>query len=342
MVAAMTDIERPPHETVVFLSVAGMLSRALHVLADLGVADALDDEPRPASELATAVGADPDALHRLMRAVATQGVFAARDGGWVHTAASRMLRADHPVSLRAFARMLGMPASWDCLAHLHDSARTGRAATLALHPRGFFGLLADDPDQSALFDAAMTGKAAADVLGVLDAVDLSDVATVADVGGGAGHLVEAVLEAYPRMTGTLFDQPHVVAGVSPRPDGRLTLHAGDFFTDPLPRADVTLLMNILHDWDDADAGRILAALATAAEPGDRLLVIEGVLSEDDAGGATPGTRTVAVADLIMLTVTGGRERTAAEYRDLLAAAGYELTAVTPTFTGICVLDAVRR
>ncbi len=322
------------------LSAVAALSRALHVLADLGVADAIDDAPVPASELAAAVDANADALHRLLRAVATQGLFEWRDGGWGHTAASRMLRRDHPLGVGAFARMLGMPANWDCLTHLHHSARTGAAAATVFHQGGIFGYLADHDEQRATFDAAMVAKARGDVLGVLDAVDFAPFVTIADIGGGAGHLVTAILDAYPAVHGALFDLPHVLADVQPRPDGRLSLRPGDFFVDTLPAADLAVLMNIVHDWDDTDAARILAAVGDSAEPGDHVMLIEGVLPEPGTDGGV-GRAWLEVLDVLMLAVTGGRERTETEYEHLLGAAGYRLASVTPTVTGICVLDAVR-
>jgi O-methyltransferase len=178
----------------------------------------------------------------------------------------------------------------------------------------------------------MTAKAAAEVAAVLDAYDFGGFATIADIGGGRGHLLSAVLDAAPTAEGVLFDLPEVAATLDVE-HPRMTVQPGDFFTDPLPSADGYVLMEVLHDWADAECVQILSAVRRAAHDGCTLLVIEGVLAEPDTHARA---RTL---DLVMLTVTGGRERTAGEMRALLERSGFRLDRVVDTARPMRVVDA---
>ncbi len=201
-------------ETVLELSTAYVAARALHVVAELGTADVLDGQPRTAAELASDTGADPDALGRLLRLLASHGIFADADadaGSWQHTETSRLLRSDHPMSLRAFARMMGMPFSWESVGALDHPARSGEPGMFVLDPNGFWAYLEAHPDENAIFQQAMTAKAHADVAAVLAAYDFSRHRRIADIGGGRGHLIAAVLASHEDTSGVLFDLPHVAA-----------------------------------------------------------------------------------------------------------------------------------
>lgn len=328
---AMTSTASPA--VVLRLAFAHTSARALHVVAELGVADHLDAQPRDPAALAADVGADPDALHRLLRLLEAHGLFA-RDaaGGWSHTAASRLLRSDHPASLRAFARMAGTAFGWDSFTGLGHSARTGRAGISLLEPAGWTGYLQGHPDEAAIFQDAMTAKAHADVAAALEVHDFSRYRRVVDVAGGHGHLVRTVVASQPDVVGVLFDLPEVAAQVRPLP--RLEVVAGDFFTDELPAGDAYLLMNVVHDWDDDAAVRILQAVARAGRPaGATVLLLEVLMPEG------PEEHWAKALDIVMLAVTGGRERTLPEYDALLTAAGLELVGVTPTQTPFSLVEA---
>src|SRR5690606_23848707 len=158
--------------------------------------------------------------------------------------------ADHPQSIRAFVRMLGLPLQWALFGSLEHAVRTGMPAVSTIDPDGFWAYLAQHPDEARVFNAAMTDKSRASVAAILANYDFSGFATVACIGGGAGHLLRAVLEAAPAAQGILFDLPHVIEEASGLAGPRLTLQAGDFFRDPLPRCDAYLLMDIIHDWPD--------------------------------------------------------------------------------------------
>ncbi|MGV1009018.1 MAG: methyltransferase [Dermatophilaceae bacterium] len=322
--------QQPAHEIVWELSNAILASRALHVVAELGVADHIGEEPVTASSLAGACDASADALDRALRLLVTFGLFRRTDEGYRHTEASRLLRSDHPRSMRAFARLNGLPVCSAAFAQLEHSVRTGSPAVELVDPNGFWHYLQDHPDQALVFEQAMTGKAHADVAAVLQAYDFSRRRRIADVAGGHGHLIEAVLGAHPDVTGLLFELPHVAADVAPT--ARLEVAAGDFFTDALPPCDAYLLMNIVHDWDDPDAVAILTAVADAGRHGATVLVVEAVLPDG------PERHWAQTLDVLMLAVTGGRERTCAEYGRLLDAAGIDLVRTLPTMTPFSILE----
>jgi hypothetical protein len=321
-----------PPQVILELSNANVAGRALQVAADSGVADCLDDQPRTAADLAAATSTDPGALARILRLLEERGVFVRdAEGRWVHTEASRLLRSDHPQSLRAFARMTGTPFCWDALGHLHHAVRTGQAGITRLHPGGWIAYLDAHPGQRAIFQAAMTAKAHDDIAAVLDAHDFSRYRRICDVGGGHGHLLKAVLDRYPETSGVLFELPPVAAQVTSC-TRRLDVVAGDFFTDPFPDADAYVLMNILHDWDDTSAIAILSAVGQARRRGAAVLLLEAVMPDG------PQRHWSKTLDVLMLAVTGGRERTLAEYRDLLSAAGIDLVGTTPTATPFSIVE----
>ena len=325
-------MSRPPAETLLELSTAHVTTRALHLIAEVGVADHLDGESRTAEELAADAGLDPDALRRVLRLLEARGVFTADgDGRWRHTGASRWLRSDHPRSVRAFVRMMGMPFGWDSFTALGHALRTGEASVLVLDPAGPWAYLAAHADQNAVFQQAMLAKAHDDIAGVLQAYDFSRHHRIADIAGGGGHLVSAVLAEYPDVSGVLFDLPHVAEAAAPTP--RLSVVAGDFFTDTLPTCDAYLLMNIVHDWDDKEAGAILRAVTDAAPSGATVLVIETILPEG------PEPHWAKTLDVVMLALTGGRERTTDEYGSLLGSAGMDVVRVIPTVTAFSVIEA---
>ena len=320
-----------PHEVIWELSNAIVVSRSLHVVAELGVADHIGDTPVSAESLAAACGAAPDALDRVLRLLATRGVFRRDTHGYRHTEASRLLRGDHPCSMRAFARLNGLPGVSGTFAAFEHAVRTGSPALEAVDPKGFWHYLQDHPDEAAVFEQAMTAKAHADVAAVLDVYAFARHRRIADVAGGHGHLIRAVLAAHPDTTGVLFELPAVAAEVPPTP--RLDVVAGDFFADPLPACDAYLLMNIVHDWDDAAAAAILTAVAEAGRPSRAtVLLVETLLPE------SPEPHWATTLDVLMLAVTGGRERTTAEYERLLDLAGIDRVRTLPTATPFSIME----
>jgi hypothetical protein len=325
----------PPHALLWELATITAVSRCLHVVAELGVADALEPAGAEIDVLAERVGVDVDALGRVLQALAANGVFDVELPAVRHSEASLLLRGDHPMSMGPFVHMMGLPMCWDALTLLGGTVRTGCAGIYALDSDGLFPYLRRHPDQRAVFDQAMTAKSHADIHCVLEAYDFGAHRSVADIGGGQGHLLRAISHRHHGVEPTLVELPEVIARVEQqRPaDDRVQLVAAEFFTDDLPAADVYVLMEILHDWDDADAVRILSNLRRGAPDDAVVLLVEVVLA--DRRGPDPAT----TLDIIMLTVTGGRQRTAAQYSRVFEAAGLELVRVIPTAGAVQIVEA---
>jgi hypothetical protein len=331
--------ELQPREQLLELMIGSWVSRAIYVAAKLQVADLLADGPRWAEGLAAEAGVAPRPLYRLLRALAGVGVFAMEDDGRFRlNPRAKALREGGPDSLRTLAVMMGeeQDRCWD---DLFETVRTGDTAFDRLYGRPYFDYLGEHPTQAKIFDAAMTGFSGRAMGAMLDAFDLSDVGTLADIGGGLGTNLAAALGRYPAMRGLLFDRPHVVARARPRLEaagvlGRCSAEGGDFFEAAPRGADAYLLGHILHDWDDARAGRILDNLRRAMPAGSKLLLVEYVLPEGDGGSFGKWL------DLHMMVVLGGLERTAAEYRRLFATHGFRLVRVVPTAGEVSVVEGV--
>ncbi len=322
-----------PHQIIWTLTNGVIPSRCIHVVAELGVADHITDEPVSIKDLASGCGADVDALDRVLRLLVAHGVFEQHGDGFVHNEASRLLRSDDPMSMRAFSRMMGLPVFSAALGDLEHSVRTGSPSIELTAPNGLWPYVQEHPREQGIFGQAMSAKAAADIAAVLAAYDFSGVGRVADIGGGRGHLLRAVLDAVPSAEGILFDLPEVIDALDSEHE-RLTPQAGDFFVDPLPDADLYVLMEVIHDWADAEAAAILSAIRRAASTGARVLIIEDVIAE---GEDDPLARTL---DIIMLSVTGGRERTATQLGALFDGAGFRLTRVIETAGAMRLVEGV--
>ncbi|HUG71256.1 MAG TPA: methyltransferase [Pirellulaceae bacterium] len=325
--------EPNPFATLQQMAGGYCLPRCLHVVADLGVADALDDAPQTAAHLAAAVGADADALGRVLRLLSAHGVFTCTGGGFAHSPASRLLRADHPQSMRAFVRMFGLRSNWDIFGALDHSVRTGQPAADKVLPNGFWGHLAQHPEAGAIFSEAMSDKAQAHVPLIVAAYDWSRFERVGDIGGGRGHLLQAVLGAAPKAGGVLFDLPQMVAQSTGLASARLVLQPGDFFKDALPACDAYLLMEVIHDWGDAESVAILKAIRKAARPRAKLLLIEQIVPDD------PGPHWTKLLDIHMMAFFAARQRTRQEYEALLRSGGFTFDREIETDAGISILEA---
>ncbi len=325
-------MEPDPFATLTQVAGGYCLPRSLHVVADLGVADALDEKPRTTTDLAADVDAHPDALGRVLRLLAAHDIFALQGETVRHTPASRLLRTDHPQSMRAFARMFGLPVFWMTFGEMAHAVRTGTPATTKAFPEGFWAYLAEQPEAGRVFNAAMQAKAQGAIAGVLSTYDFSGFQTIADIGGGRGHLLRAILDAVPTATGVLFELPQVIEETT-IDAARLTLQAGGFFRDALPTCDAYLLMEIIHDWGDEESVAILRAVRQVAAPGATVLLIEAIVPDD------PGPAWAKMLDIHMLTLLGGRQRTQAEYENLLCRAGFRFQLEIDTGAGVSILEA---
>jgi SAM-dependent methyltransferase len=318
------------------LSASHYLVRSLHVAAELGVADEIGTAPIQVSVIADKVGADADALSRMIRLLASRGIFRMDGGKVAHSPASEFLKSDHPASLRSFVRMFGQAIQWDSAGDLMHAARTGGAVATRVFPDGgLWGYFRAHPDEGRVFDEAMEAKSAAQIGDLLAAVDFGRFGTIADIGGGQGHLLRAILARHPAVTGIVFDLPPVAeAGRLAGSNERLRFVPGDFFTAPVPTGDAMILMEVLHDWDDASCAAILASVRRSAGPRTRLLVIEIEMTDGD------GPDWPKLLDIVMLGVFAARQRTNAEYRTLLESNGFRVERQISTPAGMTVIEGV--
>lgn len=315
----------------------GLLWHCLCAITRLEVPERLAAGPLPMSELAAAVGADQDALGRVLRLVADHHIVTSVRDQVGLTDRGRLLCKDHPFSLQAAFATVGTA---DVVHGLTDTLRTGQAAAPAVLGMPYWDYLAAHPDQQALFDEAMVQRAQVLSLACVPVLDWPASGTIADIAGGTGTLLAAVLQAAPGANGILVEQPQVLkhAQLVLERQGvgdRCVLYPGNLFTPP-PPAEVYLLASVLHDWDDDHAARILAALGRSATPDTRLRIFEMLLPED----ATPHRATMSDV-LMLLMFDGARERTLGQYRDLLEASGWQLERVVPSPGPMSVLQARR-
>ena len=317
-------------------------SRALYVVAKLGIADRLEGGAMSAEGLASACGVHAGSLLRVLRALASLGIFSeTAEGLFLQTPLSLGLRSGATGSLREFVVMLGEPESWLAWGQMMHSVRTGESAFEHVFGMPVFDHMAKHPDAARNFDAAMVERGSAENEAVLAAWDFPQSGLVVDVGGGLGTLLAAVLHCQQGLNGTLFDVPHVVERALPLFEAqglarRWQSVAGNFFTDPLPAgADLYMLKKVIHDWDDTQAVAILQACARAMSPASRLLLIEPVI----APGNDPSF--AKMLDLFMLVWPGGRERTMPEHERIIAAAGLELRRSLVTRSPLSILEVVR-
>ena len=296
----------------------------------LGAADALGERPAAVEELADTLGVRARPLGRLLRALASYGVFEERpDGRFAHTEMSRMLREDAPDSLAYVALWCTEPWTWDAWPLLDEAVRSGDAVFPRLYGKEFFDYLHDDAADSArVFDRAMTHSSRQSARDVAAALDLTGVGEVVDIGGGQGHVLAALLEKHPDVRGTLMDLPKVVENADPRLRdggplaGRTRLVGGDCRERIPVRADLYVIKNIL-EWDDGSTRRTLANVVAAAGPGARVAVIENLVDD------TPSPRFTTAMDLMLLLNVGGRKHTTESLTTLMAQAGLRVREVRP-------------
>ncbi|WP_195911174.1 methyltransferase [Streptomyces kaniharaensis] len=318
-----------------------IITQLLVVAAEFDIAELLAEGPLPVSELARRCGADPQALHRVLRALAAQEVFReAEPGVFTLTPLAETLRVGAPGSVRAWTRFWGLPEKLQAINSLAHSVRTGCPSFTHLYGTDWWSHLAAHPEQAELFNDAMGGLARRIHAAALESCDLTGVTRVVDVGGGHGHLLATILPRYPHMRATLLDQPSVVVGAKAVLDkagvaDRVDLVGGDFFDGVPPGADAYLMSMILHDWDDEQCVAVLGTIRRAMAPNARIMVVESIVPE----GNVPHDG--KLRDVIMMALHPGRERTEAEYAALFAAAGLRHVATTSlaSSTGLLVARA---
>jgi hypothetical protein len=305
-------------------------------IAELGIADVLTEQPESAAELAGKVGADAGALHRALRLISTYGWFIEDpDGRFRHSPMSRVLRIDHPQSQRDWLRVGRSKLHMGIVGALGHSLRTGCPAAEIPAPEGVFSYFAAHPDEALVFDGAMTARSHKDIAAVIQAYDFPIFHSIADIGGGRGHLLEAVLAVAPNAKGVLFDLPYSIEAARSLVSERIALQAGDFFKDPLPACEAYLLKSVIHDWSDKESIAILKAVERSAPPNATVLLLEAELPSGPEAHPAKGLH------MMMLGWSTGRERTASEYEALLVAAGFRLQRIIRASKTVSIFEAKR-
>jgi hypothetical protein len=319
-----------------FLTVQG-----LHVAATLGIADLLADGARGVDDLADATGAHPASLYRLLRMLAGVGVFREEaDGRFALTRLGGALRSDGPESVRDWALFVGAPEMWETWGSLGDSVMSGEAAFPRTHGMALWEYMAMHPDVGTPFNSWMSRQSDQHNAAVVASYDFSPFRVVADIGGGQGSSLAAILRGNPLLRGILLDLPQVVAHPAPLEEAgvaeRCEVIGGDMLQGVPPGADVYLIKRVLMDWGDEQAARILRRCADALPKDGKVLAVEMVLPP--ANEPSPGK----AFDMLMLLVhADARIRTEAEFGGLFAAAGLRLNRVISTPSPNRILEGVR-
>jgi hypothetical protein len=317
------------------------ISRCVYAVAELGIADLLADRPMSSAELAAATVTHEPSLYRVLRALAALGVFEEHDGRcFTLTVVGERLRTGAPAGMRSWAVFLEALGGVRPFGHILETIKTGRSGREIEFGNDLFEFIAQHPQAAAIFDTAMSERTAAYAPSVAEGYDFSDIRTIVDVGGGKGTLLVEILRRHTHLSGLLFEIPTVAA----RPDAvldatdiadRCEVLAGDFFERVPENADCYLLANVIHDWNDAQAIEILRNCRHAMLTAGRVLIVERLIPENSSDRVP-----ALLSDINMLVLTGGQERTNAEYGTLLTAAGLTLGNVQPVAFPYGVIESL--
>jgi hypothetical protein len=335
---ARAKSEAPPRQDqLIQMATAHWVSRILYVATEMNLADRLVERPRTAEELAQSTATDARSLYRVMRALASLGLFTE---GPSHRFSLTLVGQEFRTgTIRATVLTAVGDLITKSLEQLPYSVRTGKSGFEKAFGMPFFEYLASHPVEASLFSETMVGFHGSEPAAVAAAYDFSHFETIIDVGGATGNLLATILGRYPQPRGILFDLPHVVRDAPALIEARglvdrITIEAGNFFESVPTAAGAYLLSHIIHDWSEAKCLTILGNCRRTMEPNSRLLIIETVLAPGDT--PQPGK----LLDIIMLTLfTGAQERTEPEYRELLDKAGFRLARVVPTDSAVSILEA---
>jgi hypothetical protein len=331
-----------PAQQVLQVATGYMASSALYAAITLNIADHLASGPTPMAELAHATGANEDALYRVLRLLASLGIFAeVAPKTFTLTPAAELLRKDAPNSLRGMAAFLPDPFHYRVYSEIMHSVMTGKPAGDKALGMPIFEYFEKHPEYSQVFNDAMTALSAPVAAAAVEAYDFNGIGTLVDVAGGHGEVLMTILKACPNVRGILADLDHVVAGAKPRIaaaglSGRMQAVACDFFKAVPDGGDAYIMKHIIHDWDDERATAILKNIATAmGVKKGRVILLESVIP------AGPAPDLGKFIDIEMLVLPGGKERTADEFRARFVRAGFSLTKVVPTKSPLSVVEAIR-
>ena len=335
---------RQPSPTEHLMQFAGGYwpSVSLYIVAKLGIADLLKGGPRPVAELAAATATNADALYRVLRALASVGIFTeTAPRVFALTPPAEPLRSDIPGSLRAMVQWIADPFHLRVYAEMMHSVKTGQPAMEHVFGKPAFEYLETDPEEMEVFHAAMTSFSAYAVPAILEAYDFSSIETLIDLGGGHGFLLTSILQKYPALKGILFDMEKVYHGRRTAVEecgmtSRCQVVSGDFFAGVPTGGDAFIMKHIIHDWDDDKATLILSNCrkALAGKPKAKVLVVDAIVPPANE------PHFAKFLDLEMLVIPGGRERTEEEFRRLFANAELKLTRIIPTKSPVAIIEGV--
>jgi SAM-dependent methyltransferase len=317
------------------------VSRCVYAVAELGIPDLLAEGSRSSDELAAATQTHEPSLYRVLRALAGLGVFDEQEPRTFSlTVVGERLRAGAPLGMRSWATFMEAMGGVRPFAHILETVRTGKPGREIEFRTDLFEFLAHNEDAAAIFDAAMAERTAAYALSVAVSYDFSDLRTIVDVGGGNGTLLVEILRRHSHLSGVLFETPTVAARADAVLDAtdladRCEVRAGDFFQQVPDKADCYVLANVLHDWDDTRSIEILRNCRRAMSRAGRVLIVERLIP-DDGGDPVP----TLLSDINMLVMTGGQERSNAEYSKLLSTASLTLRSVQPVAFPYGVIEGV--
>ena len=320
------------------------IPQTLYAAASLGVPDAVAPDGSSSDAVAGAIGADPGAVERLLRAmVGLELCTQADDGRFTLTPLGMCLRADSPDSVRSWVMLMGGDMVWRCWGHLAECIRTGEPAPKLLEGKDTFEWIAAHPAEFAVFDHSMQELTRRAAPAIAAAYDFAGARSVVDVGGGHGALVCGILQKNPALRGVIFDQPHCAPGAAAVAKNagvadRCEFAAGSFFERVPADADVYLLKSVIHDWNDERSIAVLRTCRAALRGDARVVLVEVVVPARP--GTSPLDQMIAGTDLNMLVMTGGRERTKAQYKSICEAAGLRITRIIPTATAFSLIEAV--
>lgn len=332
----------PLHTQLLQMASGYWLSQCIYVAAKLAIADHLSQGELPCRDLAMLTETEPIALYRILRALASVGIFQETSTEtFALTPLAEFLQSDHPQSMRGMIVMLGEPEHYEAWSDLLHSVKTGQPAFEHRYKQGIFEYFGSHPEAATIFEECMNSFSRIEEPAILAQYDFSSFRTLVDVGGGYGELLGGILRQYPHLQGILFDEDYVVDQAVPTLNrhgvgDRCQRIGGSFFETIPAGGDAYLLKHIIHDWSDAQAIAILKNCRAVLPDDGKILVCEAVVPE---GNQPSGAKMLDINMLVMCP--GGKERTAAEFATLLGAAGLQLTRIVSTSEEICVIEACK-
>lgn len=331
----------PPNVLLMEHLCAHWTSQAISVAAQLEVADHLLDGTKSIVQLGEITKTNTEALHRLLRALSSIGIFREeKNGNYALTELARPLCKSLPGSMYSVAIMMGSPLHWGAWGELLYSVRTGDSSLKKITGMELFEFLGKNPDVNAQFNSAMSTISKMSSVCIASAYDFAQFRSLVDVGGGQGYLISAILKNNPKLNGILFDLPHVISSASQTLElegtsSRCKLESGSFLESVYPGADAYMARNVIHDWNDDSSIRILKNIRTAMKDRSRVLLMESVIPKSNEPFFGK------FLDLEMLTITsGGKERTREEFSDLFKQSGFRLNRIYPTASFESIIEGI--